>query len=136
VVGPLGVFVYGTLRPGGWNHEQWLAPLLAAPCRPARITGMALHHHDGLPAVVPGATTTAVVHGDVATLRPDGYADALAVLDFLEGTAADHYRRVQVTTDDGEDVWVWVAGPAVAAALGPETVVAHGDWLAVPGAIR
>lgn len=131
----MGVFVYGTLRPGGWNHEQWLAPLLAEPTRPARLAGMALHHHDGLPAIVPADGGSTVV-GDVASLRADGYDEALATLDFLEGTAHDHYRRVAVTVLDGEDVWVWVAGPVVATALGPDTVVAGGDWLAVPGAVR
>lgn len=141
----LPVFVYGTLRPGGWNHEQWLAPLLAGPCRPASVDGMALHHHAGLPALTPSADGGSSVVGDLADLRVDGYDEALAVLDFLEDTATDHYRRVQVSVavpvDGGgaggfESAWVWVAGTRLAAELGPASLVEHGDWLRVPGAIR
>jgi gamma-glutamylcyclotransferase (GGCT)/AIG2-like uncharacterized protein YtfP len=116
------------LRPGGWNHEQWLAPFLAAPPRPARLSGMALHCHDRLPAIVP-AVGAAVV-GEVATLRAEDHDDALSTLDDLEGTALDLYQRLRVRVDDGEEVWAWVAGPIVAAALGPATLVPGGDWLA------
>ena len=133
VMAGLGVFVYGTLRPGGWNHERWLAPVLAGVCRPAQLAGMALHHHGGLPYVVP-AETGRLVTGDVATLVADGYGEALAHLDRLEDTAGDHYRRVTAETVDGETVWVWVAGGRVSRELGPDTLVEHGDWLRVAGA--
>jgi gamma-glutamylcyclotransferase (GGCT)/AIG2-like uncharacterized protein YtfP len=128
----LGVFVYGTLRPGGWNHGSWLAPLLDGPCRPARVEGLALHHHDGLPAVVPSPSSTVV--GEVADLRRDRYDDGLALLDVLEGTAAGHYRRVPAATAAGERVWVWVAGERLASALDGATLVPHGDWFRIPGA--
>ena len=131
----IGVFVYGTLRPGGWNHEQWLAPLLAGPCRPARLPAMALHHHEGLPALVPAGADSVVV-GDIAELDADRYDEGLALLDVLESTATDHYRRVRVAAEGGEPVWVWVAGARLTSELGDHTVVAHGDWLLVPGAIR
>ena len=135
MAGPLEIFVYGTLRPGGWNHEQWLVPLLAAPCRPGRLLGMALHHHEGLPALVPAAADSVVI-GDVATIKSEGYDESLAMLDFLESTATDHYRRVAVTTDAGADVWVWVAGDRLSGELGEHSLVPHGDWLRVPGAVR
>lgn len=134
MVGQLGVFVYGTLRRGGWNHDRWLAPFLAGPPRPARLPGMVLHHVDGLPALAPAAGAT--VTGEVATFRPDRHDEALAALDRLEGTADDLYRRMAATVEDGERVWVWIAGPAIAATLGPHTAVPDGDWLAVPGAVR
>jgi gamma-glutamylcyclotransferase (GGCT)/AIG2-like uncharacterized protein YtfP len=130
--GVLAVFVYGTLRPGGWNHRSWLAPLLAAPCRPAVVAGLALHHHEGLPMVVPDPAGKVV--GDVADLVPDRYDHGLARLDVLEATAQDEYRRVTVTTVEGEEVWVWVAGPRLAGQLGEGTLVAGGDWFEVPGA--
>jgi periplasmic divalent cation tolerance protein len=128
----LGVFVYGTLRPGSWNHDRWLAPFLAGPCRPAVVGGLALHHHDRLPMVVPAAG--AVVVGEVADLAPDRYDDGIALLDELEDTAGDEYRRVRVATTGGEDVWVWVAGAVYSAALGAATLVPSGDWFDVPGA--
>ena len=135
MAGLLEIFVYGTLRPGGWNHEQWLVPLLAAPCRPGRLPGMALHHYEGLPAIVPAAPDSVVV-GDVAAIRAEGYDDSLAMLDFLESTATDHYRRVSATTDAGDEVWVWVAGARLSRELGEHSLVPHGDWLQVPGAVR
>lgn len=128
--GVLGVFVYGTLRPGSWNHDRWLAPLLAGPCRAARMAGVALHHHGGLPYLVP-APADSVVVGDIADLAPDGYAAALEQLDALEDTATDHYRRVAAPVEGGEEVWVWLAGSRVAAELGPHTLVDGGDWLSV-----
>ena len=129
----LPVFVYGTLRPGGWNHERWLAPLLAGPCRPAQVAGLALHHYAGLPYVVP-AEPDRLVLGDVAPVVHDGYDAALARLDGLEDTGSDHYRRVPAVTVDGEQVWVWIAGHRVTAELGASTLVDHGDWLRVAGA--
>lgn len=113
------VFVYGTLRPGSWNHDRWLAPWLTAPCRPARLEGHVLHHLDGLPYIVPGGGR---VVGDLADV-PD---DALAHLDVLEDVAGGHYVRVEVPLG-----WTYVAGPRVAERLGPSTLVDHGDWLAL-----
>ena len=126
----LGVFVYGTLRPGSWNHGAWLEEFLAGPCRPARLDGFALHHHDGLPAVVPDPGRSVV--GDIADLDPVRYDAALRTLDVLEGTAHGHYLRVTARVVGGEEVWLWVAGERVAAHLGPDTtIVEHGDWLAL-----
>lgn len=124
----LPVFVYGTLRPGSWNHDRWLAPLLAGPCRPARMAGVALHHHEGLPYLVP-ADEGSVVVGDLADLPVDGYDRALAHLDVLEDTANDHYRRVVLPVVHGEDAWVWLAGDRVAGELSAVTLVRSGDWL-------
>lgn len=125
----IGVFVYGTLRPGSWNHGDWLAPFLAGPCRPARLEGFALHHHAGLPALV--AHPAGSVVGEVADLHPPRYEEALATLDVLEGTAGGHYLRVTAITVAGEAVWLWVAGARIEAELGAHTLVAHGDWLAL-----
>lgn len=131
----LGVFVYGTLRPGSWNHAAWIAEFLAGPCRPAHLDGYSLHHHDGLPAIVPDPGRTVV--GDIADLDPARYDAALRTLDVLEGTAHGHYLRVTapVVTLDGveEEAWLWVAGERVASRLGPHTLVDHGDWLALRG---
>jgi periplasmic divalent cation tolerance protein len=128
----LPVFVYGTLRPGSWNHDRWLAPWLAAPCRPASLRGHALHHHDGLPYLVPDTSVRDdVVVGDVADVDPDRYDDAMAALDELEGVDIGHLVRVEVELVGGEPAWAYVAGPLVADALGPDTHVVRGDWLSV-----
>jgi gamma-glutamylcyclotransferase (GGCT)/AIG2-like uncharacterized protein YtfP len=71
------------------------------------------------------------VVGDVADLDPARYEEALAQLDVLEGTAEDEYRRVTARVVGGEEVWLWVAGPAIAAAVGRRTLIGHGDWLQV-----
>jgi gamma-glutamylcyclotransferase (GGCT)/AIG2-like uncharacterized protein YtfP len=127
----LPVFVYGTLRPGAWNHDRFLAPWLAAPCRPARLAGHALHHLGGLPYVVADPTMTAGVAGELADLDPDRLGDAIHELDLLEDVDGGHYVRVEVAVVGGERAWVYVAGPLVADALGPGTAVGHGDWLRV-----
>ena len=124
----LPVFVYGTLRPGSWNHEQWLAPWLAAPCRAATLAGHVLHHYGGLPYVVPGE---GAVTGDVATLDPARLDAAMEKLDELEAVDIGQLTRVVVTVDDGERAWMYVAGPLVTPHLGPHTLVDHGDWLRV-----
>ena len=125
------VFVYGTLRPGSWNHDRWLAPWLAAPCRPAQLAGHVLHHLRGLPYLVADATATTPIDGDLADLDPARYDDALAELDGLEDVAGGHLVRVEVELVGGERAWVYVAGPLVDGLLGPTTAVGHGDWLAV-----
>ena len=125
------VFVYGTLRPGSWNHERWLAPWLAAPCRRNHVAGHALHHLERLPYLVPDPTVTTHVRGDVADLDPARIDDAMAALDLLEDVDGGHLVRVEVELVDGERAWMYIAGPLVADLLGPATLVEHGDWLAV-----
>ena len=123
----LPVFVYGTLRPGSWNHEDWLAPFLTGPCRPGLLAGHALHHLDGLPYVVPDDDMPTPVVGDVAAVAAPG----LDRLDELEDVAGGHYARVEVALVDGSPVWTYIAGPRIVDRLGPATLVAHGDWLRV-----
>lgn len=125
----LPLFLYGTLRPGSWNHRDWMAPHLTGPCRPARVAGMALHHVGGLPYLV--AASDAAVLGDLADLDPDRYESILALLDEFDGTHAGHYRRTVVVTDDGQEAWVWLAGDELAAGVDESTLVPSGDWLEV-----
>jgi periplasmic divalent cation tolerance protein len=133
--GVLPVFVYGTLRPGSWNHDRCLAPWLAAPCRPATLAGHVLHHHRGLPYLVAAGDGAPgrLVAGHLADLDPARYDAALATLDDLEDVADRHYDRVEVTIQGGASAWVWLAGPRIAAELGPATVVEHGDFLRLAG---
>lgn len=124
----LPVFVYGTLRPGGWNHDRWLAPWLAEPSEPALLPGHGLHALDGLPYVVAGPGGP--VAGAVARLDPDRRVVALAALDRLEGVDDGHYARVDVVLDGGARAWAWMAGAGVARRLSEATLVVGGDWLA------
>ncbi|MGW6912390.1 gamma-glutamylcyclotransferase family protein [Kitasatospora sp. NPDC054939] len=129
----LPFFVYGTLRTGGRNHAVHLAGRCAA-VRPAVLEGAALHDGPGFPYAVPDPAHRIV--GELVTVRPGAYAPALAALDRLEDCRADgtgEYvrERLTVTADDGEhvDAWVYLAGPAVAAALRSQpALIASGDW--------
>jgi gamma-glutamylcyclotransferase (GGCT)/AIG2-like uncharacterized protein YtfP len=94
------------------------------------VRGFSLHHHDGLPYLVPGGDDDAVA-GDVADLDDARYDDAMAKLDELEGIDLGHLVRAEVELVSGERAWVYLAGPLVADALGPATRLDHGDWLAV-----
>jgi gamma-glutamylcyclotransferase (GGCT)/AIG2-like uncharacterized protein YtfP len=124
------LFLYGTLRPGSWNHEAWMAPHLAAPCRPGQVAGKALHHVGGLPYLV-DADASSIVLGDLADLDPARYGAILELLDEFEGTHTGHYRRVVVTTVAGEEAWAWLAGDELLAAVDGTTSVPSGDWLEV-----
>lgn len=124
------LFLYGTLRPGSWNHDRWMAPFLAGPCRPARLRGMALHLVGGLPYLVPAGADTVVV-GDLADVDPARYDATLEVLDEFEGTHTGHYRRVVVTLESGEEAWAWLAGDDLRGSVDGATLVASGDWLDV-----
>lgn len=129
----LPVFVYGTLRPGSWNHDRCLAPWLARSSRAARLAGHALHHHGGLPYLVPDLGGGRVVEGHVADLDAARYDAAMAALDELEDVAHRHYDRIEVGLVGGERAWAWIAGPRINADLGPATLVDHGDWLRLAG---
>jgi gamma-glutamylcyclotransferase (GGCT)/AIG2-like uncharacterized protein YtfP len=119
------VFVYGTLRRGSWNHDEWLAPWLERPTEPAVLHDHALHTTGGLPYVVPALGGT--VQGELATFVASRYDDGIAALDRLEDAAHRHLDRVAVRVDDG-DAWVYVAGPDVRSRLDESTRIPSGDW--------
>ncbi len=131
----LPFFVYGTLRPGEYNHDLFLHGRTAAE-QPARLPGAVLYDGPGYPYAVeqPGPADSSVA-GDVLTAAPGEYGELLAVLDRLEeytvpGHPRNVYERVErdVLLPGGTPVraWVYVAAPAVAGRLR-----AHGD--AIPG---
>ncbi|WP_327683004.1 gamma-glutamylcyclotransferase family protein [Kitasatospora sp. NBC_00458] len=132
----LPFFVYGTLRPGGRNHALHLAGR-CAEVRGAVLEGAALHAGPGFPYAVPDATPGRRIVGELVTIRPGAYPDALAALDRLEDCRADgtgEYvrERLAVRTADGAaaQAWVYLAGPEVAARLRTHpALIASGDWL-------
>ncbi|HEY6790361.1 MAG TPA: gamma-glutamylcyclotransferase family protein, partial [Trebonia sp.] len=93
------LFVYGTLMPG---QPRWhlLAPL-TTPAQPERAeaAGHLYRTPYGWPAAVFDLAASSPVPGLVITLRNP--ADALPVLDEIEGTGAGLFRRRLITTTAG-----------------------------------
>ncbi|WP_408056420.1 gamma-glutamylcyclotransferase family protein, partial [Streptomyces mesophilus] len=131
----LPFFVYGTLRPGEYNHRRFLQGRIVA-AEPARWVGAELYEGPGYPYAIesPG---TGTVHGEIVTPAPQEYPQLLALLDRLEdyvpGDPDNDYERVARTVETATGpvrVWVYVAAPAVAARLrAAGQVLRGGDWL-------
>ncbi|MDT9690757.1 gamma-glutamylcyclotransferase family protein [Streptomyces sp. P9(2023)] len=124
----LPFFVYGTLRPGEYNHDRFLLGRTARE-EPARLAGALLYDGPGYPYAVPGE---GVVAGDLVTAAPGAYAELLGVLDRVELPAGyERADREVVRVRDGATVgaWVWFAAPGTR--HGP--LIRGGDWRARPG---
>ncbi|WP_432080724.1 gamma-glutamylcyclotransferase family protein [Streptomyces sp. WAC 04229] len=131
----LPFFVYGTLRPGGVNHDLFLRGRTRAE-EPARLHGALLYPGPGYPYAV--EATEGSVRGEVVTARPEEYEGLLAELDRLEeyvpGDPRNLYDRVARTVVRDADgttlrAWVYVAAPAVAVRLrATGRPIADGNW--------
>ncbi|MER7521261.1 gamma-glutamylcyclotransferase family protein [Streptomyces sp. NPDC126499] len=119
----LPFFVYGTLRPGAYNHDRFLLGRTAAE-EEAVLPGAVLHDGPGYPYVVPGAGR---VTGALLTAAPGAYGELLALLDRVELPAGyERTAREVLRTRDGAAVRAWVYEAAPEARPGP--VIASGDW--------
>ncbi|MEU7032845.1 gamma-glutamylcyclotransferase family protein [Streptomyces sp. NPDC046237] len=124
----LPFFVYGTLRPGEYNHDRFLLGRTARE-EPARLSGALLHDGPGYPYVVPGE---GLVAGDLVTAAPGEYGELLAVLDRVELPAGyERAEREVVRVRDGATVRAWVYFAAPGTPYGP--LIRGGDWRARPG---
>ncbi|MFG2542256.1 gamma-glutamylcyclotransferase family protein [Streptomyces sp. NPDC048594] len=131
----LPFFVYGTLRPGGVNHDAFLRGRTRAE-EPARLHGALLYPGPGYPYAVEAPAGS--VRGEVITALPEEYEALLAELDRLEeyvpGDPRNLYDRVARTVVRDADgtplrAWVYVAAPAVAVRLRATVApVADGTW--------
>ncbi|MER7774400.1 gamma-glutamylcyclotransferase family protein [Streptomyces sp. NPDC096191] len=131
----LPFFVYGTLRPGGVNHDAFLRGRTRAE-EPARLHGALLYPGPGHPYAVEAPEGS--VRGEVVTAPPEEYEALLAELDRLEeyvpGDPRNLYDRVARTVvrdADGRTLraWVYVAAPAVAVRLrATARPIADGNW--------
>ncbi|WP_149183219.1 gamma-glutamylcyclotransferase family protein [Streptomyces sp. TRM49041] len=127
----LPIFVYGTLRPGAYNHDRFLKGRTGAE-EPARLPGALLHDGPGYPYVARG---DGEVVGDLVHAAPGRYRELLSVLDRLEdflgpGHPLNVYEReardvVRVRDGSAVRAWVYVAAPRTE--LGAP--VPGGDWL-------
>ncbi|WP_455357357.1 gamma-glutamylcyclotransferase family protein [Streptomyces sp. SYSU K217416] len=134
----LPFFVYGTLRPGQYNHDLFLRGRTAAE-EPARLAGALLYDGPGFPYVVEERTGGGAVVGDLVTAAPAEYGEVLSVLDTLEefygsGHPLNVYDRVarDAVRPDGTAVraWVYVAAPRVERELRRSgAAIPGGDWL-------
>ncbi|MFG3505987.1 gamma-glutamylcyclotransferase family protein [Streptomyces sp. NPDC047821] len=118
----LPFFVYGTLRPGEYNHDRFLRGRTAAE-EPARLAGALLYEGPGYPYLVRGAGRVA---GELISAAPGHYEALVAVLDLLEDGYARQACEV-VRTRDGAGVRAWVYVAASAVRLGEP--IPGGDWL-------
>ncbi|MGW0928646.1 gamma-glutamylcyclotransferase family protein [Streptomyces sp. NPDC002644] len=132
------VFVYGTLRPGGLYHPDFLLGRTTAE-EPATLRGVVLHEGPGYPYAVEEAEG-GVVRGELMTLAEDRHDQVLAALDRLEDyrpgdPSSLYFREAREVTRaaDGAVVraWVYLAAPRLAARLRTEgRIITGGDWFA------
>lgn len=124
---PLPFFVYGTLRPGAYNHDRLLLGRTAAE-EEARLPGALLYDGPGYPYAVPGEGTVA---GTLVTAVPDAYGELLGVLDRMEGDAGYDRTAVEaVRLRDGGTVRAWTYFASPETELGP--LIPAGDWFRRP----
>ncbi|MGW0606205.1 gamma-glutamylcyclotransferase family protein [Streptomyces sp. NPDC002640] len=138
MAGRLPVFVYGTLRPGGLYHPDFLLGRTTAE-EPATLRGVVLHEGPGYPYAVEEAEG-GVVRGELMTLAEDRHDQVLAALDRLEDyrpgdPSSLYFREAREVTRaaDGAVVraWVYLAAPRLAARLRTEgRIITGGDWFA------
>jgi gamma-glutamylcyclotransferase (GGCT)/AIG2-like uncharacterized protein YtfP len=99
------VFVYGTLKPG---RSRWpaLAPFVdtTTGTRETTVRGRLWDTLNGWPAMTAGETK---VPGVLVPLDASRAAEALALLDSIEGVATGLFERVLVTTAEGTPCWTY-----------------------------
>lgn len=116
----VGLFVYGTLRPG---DVRWplLAPFVADGGVDDAVAGRLYDTGRDYPAAIFGGQAT--VAGLTFRLDPARIDAALTVLDTEEDLALGSYRRVRVTTRRGVAAWAYEYGTGFTL-----TPIASGDW--------
>ena len=127
------LFVYGTLRPGGSNHD--LLECANSTVAPATAAGLALYSNAS--GTYPYATPHphSQITGALITVPHGDWPAIVARLDMLEGydphTDNGHYLRRRRTIHTGAngatEAWIYLAGPRIR--LGPDRRIHHGDWL-------
>jgi gamma-glutamylcyclotransferase (GGCT)/AIG2-like uncharacterized protein YtfP len=120
------VFVYGTLRKGGRNDINRLAPT-------PKYLGMgevkgSLYHLDWYPGLALGGAKAVTVVGEVYEVTPQ----LEAVLDHIEGLVdgdhSEYFKRDMEVAVEGRPVpcFLYEINPARVADKEP---IGHGDWI-------
>ena len=123
---PRHVFVYGTLRRGGRNDINNLAP---APeyVGMGEVRGV-LYHIDGYPGLTLGGEQAVTVVGEVYCITPE----LEAVLDRIEGIVpgadSEYFKREVDVLVEARAVscMVYEINPA---RVKEKQVIGHGDWI-------
>ena len=114
------LFAYGTLLPGQsrWHHLQ---PLVVDEGVAVAVSGSLYDTGHGYPAAVFSHPGT--IRGRVFRLQPDRVDQALQIIDEVERTADQNYRRVRIDADEHRSVWAYEY-------VGHDTMVsiAGGSW--------
>jgi gamma-glutamylcyclotransferase (GGCT)/AIG2-like uncharacterized protein YtfP len=120
------VFVYGTLRRGGRNDINRLAPT-------PRYLGMGevkgrLYHIDWYPGLTLGGEEAVTVVGEVYEITPQLEATLDAIECIVPGEGSEYFKRELVVEVEGRPVSCLVYE------INPERVrgkqlIGHGDWI-------
>lgn len=110
------IFVYGTLRAGGSNHDLLKNARLAE--KDICLSGYKMYNFGPYPFAAPCNDATSVIWGEIYEISPD----MLPSLDKLEGTDQGLYERIY---EPRIDAWLYVSGRNAPRHL-PE--IKSGDW--------
>lgn len=115
------LFVYGTLRPGQarWSYLQ---PFVTDEGHDDSVNGTLYDTAHQYPAA--RFDGSAQIRGRTYSLRTERLAEALGVLDEVEGAVLHLFERVAVTTLSGHDAWAYqLTGNT------DLDIIVSGDWL-------
>jgi gamma-glutamylcyclotransferase (GGCT)/AIG2-like uncharacterized protein YtfP len=123
---PRHVFVYGTLRRGGRNDINRLAP---APeyVGMGEVQGV-LYHFDWYPGLTLGGEQAVTVVGEVYRIAPPLEAALDAIEQVVPGADSEYFKREVQVAVDGRPVecLVYEINPTRVRGRAP---IAHGDWI-------
>lgn len=100
------VFVYGTLMP---DMERWdgFMEILAAVAEPAEVAGQLFDTGAGYPVAAFDTNEDGnIIPGWIVSIHPNLVEEAIGLLDQIEHTADDLYRRIPLFID-GHACWAY-----------------------------
>ena len=135
---PIPFLVYGTLRPGGGNYENFFGDVRILDIREVTVPGLKMYALGvGYPYCVADENYT--ITGTLITVDPDDHLRALEGTGWLEGVRNvgnrnNHYDRKVITFQDGKQTiqaWVYLASEKSQISIQRQNlpVVENGDWL-------
>ena len=123
---PRHVFVYGTLRRGGRNDINRLAP---APeyIGMGEVQGV-LYHIDWYPGLTLGGREAVTVVGEVYRIAPALEAVLDGIEEIVDGAQSEYFKREVEVLVEGRPMpcLVYEINPA---RVRGKQVIGHGDWI-------